>query len=240
MRKIFIISILLLTTSLVSFAIPAKPGQWTTVTLADGTSVRVQAVGDEHGHFFQAADGTAYRMIGDGSFVRADQSELLSMARFRKAQSNARRASRLTQKAPNRVGEFNTLIGEFKGLIILVDYTDVKFKPINTIEKFTDIMNMDNYVSDEGFVGSVKDYFIDQSDSLFTLTFDVVGPVQLAHNMKYYGENDENGYDKRPGEMIVESCNAVVDSVNFADYDWDHDGGLCHLCRLWRSRQRIN
>ena len=224
MRKIFIISILLLTTSLVSFAIPAKPGQWTTVTLVDGTSVRVQVVGDEHGHYFQAADGTAYQMMDDGSFVRADQRELLSMARFRKAQSNARRASRLTQKAPNRVGEFNTLIGEFKGLIILVDYTDVKFKPINTIEKFTDIMNMDNYVSDEGFVGSVKDYFIDQSDSLFTLTFDVVGPVQLAHNMKYYGENDSYGYDKRPAEMVVEGCKAVDSLINFANYDWDGDG----------------
>ena len=167
MRKLFIISILLLTTSLVSFAIPAKPGQWTTITLADGTSVRVQAVGDEHGHFFQAVDGTAYQMMGDGSFVRADQRELLSQTRLRKALSNARRASRLSQKAPNRVGEFNTLIGEFKGLIILVDYTDVKFKPINTIEKFTDIMNKDNYVSDEGFVGSVKDYFIAQNKASF-------------------------------------------------------------------------
>ena len=65
MRKLFIISILLLTTSLVSFAIPAKPGQWTTITLVDGTSVRVQVVGDEHGHYFQAADGTAYQMMDD-------------------------------------------------------------------------------------------------------------------------------------------------------------------------------
>jgi hypothetical protein len=224
MRKVFIISILLLTAFVTSFAIPAKPGQWTTITLSDGTSVMVQAVGDEHGHFFQAADGTAYQMLGDGSFVQANQHELLSKARFRKAQSNARRAARQRQMAPNRVGDFHTLIGEFKGLVILVEYTDVNFKSINTKEKFLDILNTDNYVSDEGFIGSVKDYFIAQSDSLFTLTFDVVGPVQLAHNMKYYGENDENGYDKRPGEMIVESCNAVVDSVNFADYDWDNDG----------------
>lgn len=224
MRKVFIISILLLTAFVTSFAIPAKPGQWTTITLSDGTSVMVQAVGDEHGHFFQAADGTAYQMLGDGSFVQTNQHELLSKARFRKAQSNARRAARQRQMAPNRVGDFHTLIGEFKGLVILVEYTDVKFKSINTKEKFLDILNTDNYVSDEGFIGSVKDYFIAQSDSLFTLTFDVVGPVQLAHNMKYYGENDENGYDKRPGEMIVEGCNAVVDSVNFADYDWDNDG----------------
>ena len=32
-------------------AVPAKPGQLRTITLADGTTVQVRLVGDEHGHY---------------------------------------------------------------------------------------------------------------------------------------------------------------------------------------------
>ncbi len=42
-------------------AVPAKRGVWRTITLADGTTVKVESVGDEYFHCLQAADGTRYR-----------------------------------------------------------------------------------------------------------------------------------------------------------------------------------
>ena len=41
-------------------AVPAKRGLWSTITLSDGTQVRVELKGDEHLHYLQATDGTCY------------------------------------------------------------------------------------------------------------------------------------------------------------------------------------
>lgn len=43
-----------------AMAVPAKPGVWRTISLTDGTQVKVQLVGDEFMHFYQSADGTRY------------------------------------------------------------------------------------------------------------------------------------------------------------------------------------
>ena len=44
----------------IATAVPAKRGQWKTVTLADGTTVRVELRGDEFCHFWQAEDGRTF------------------------------------------------------------------------------------------------------------------------------------------------------------------------------------
>ena len=41
-----------------AMAVPAKPGVWRTISLTDGTQVKVQLVGDEFMHYYQSADGT--------------------------------------------------------------------------------------------------------------------------------------------------------------------------------------
>jgi len=74
-------------------------------------------------------------------------------------------------------------------------------------------------------VGSVHDYFYDQSYGQFDLTFDVVGPVTLSKEYGYYGENDNNGNDKRPATMVIETVKlADALGVDFSKYDWDGDG----------------
>ncbi len=37
-------------------AVPAKPGVWRTISLTDGTQVKVQLVGDEFMHYYNEAD----------------------------------------------------------------------------------------------------------------------------------------------------------------------------------------
>ena len=57
--KKFLSTLLLSMAVYVANAIPAYPGIWRTVKLADGSEVKVMLRGDEHVHFWQSADGTA-------------------------------------------------------------------------------------------------------------------------------------------------------------------------------------
>ena len=138
---------------------------------------------------------------------------------------NARKtaASRMQQMRV-KTGDRTHFTGKNRGLVILAEFTDKKFKEQNDREKYHDILNTRGYTTQEGFVGSVADYFYDQSDGQFELEFDVLGPYTTKYEYKHYGENDKEGLDVHPEEMIIEMCEAVADKVNFADYDWDGDG----------------
>ena len=109
-------------------------------------------------------------------------------------------------------------------LILLVNFQDVKFQEKNSQSLYFNVANTPGYCDVNGFKGSVADYFKDQSRGLFELTFDVVGPVTVSKNAAYYGENDMNGDDKHPEEMVVEAVTLVKDQIsNWKQYDWNDD-----------------
>ena len=54
-------------------------------TLADGTTVEVRLVGDEHGHFWMAADGRAYQEERPDIFKTVDLEEVRAHAQTRRA-----------------------------------------------------------------------------------------------------------------------------------------------------------
>lgn len=134
--------------------------------------------------------------------------------------------------APMRMGSHggiglmdNAFIGrkELTGLVILVEYSDVKFSETCTREFFNEMLNSEGF-NQFGATGSARDYFIDSSTDQFRPTFDIYGPITLANPMKYYGENDEKGSDKNPAGMIYDACIGLDDQINFKDYDLDGDG----------------
>ncbi len=108
-----------------------------------------------------------------------------------------------------------------KGLVILVNFSDsaMKYK----LSDFNPMFNQKGY-SKNRHIGSVRDYFTDQSYGQLTIDFDVVGPYTLKNKLAYYGENESNGDDKHAGEMVAEACKLADKDVNFSDYDWDGDG----------------
>lgn len=68
--------------------------------------------------------------------------------------------------------------------------------------------------------GSIKSYFTAQSAGKFVPTFDIVGPVDLPHEMAYYG------YDERAAELMIDAC-SMADAntdVDFSKYDYNGDG----------------
>ncbi len=209
-------------------AVPAKRGQWKTVTLTDGTSVRVELRGDEFNHYWQAADGTRY-VENDNGWQAADAQALLTMKR---AAMRRTAANRLRMGAKRRAQAFK---GQKKGLIILVDFPDKQFRSGHDLELYKKIANEKGY-AENGFRGSVSDYFNAQSNGQFDLTFDVVGPVRASKSYKYYGGSSKDGNDEPVDELVKEVCRQIDGQVNFADYDWNSDGEVEQVFLLYAGQ----
>lgn len=206
------------------YAVPAKPGLMRLLTLSDGTTIHARLVGDEHGHYWLGDDGKAYQSFGE-TYQLVDRETISANANQRRQEANQRRARRLAQGRRN-VGAVGNYEGEKKGLIILVNFQDVAFGVEHTRNRYDGIANVKNFNDNWRFEGSVRDYFLAQSDGKFDLTFDVVGPVTVSREQAYYGKNKNNtdGNDEHPAEMVIESLQLVDNNVVFSNYDWDDDG----------------
>jgi M6 family metalloprotease-like protein len=109
-------------------------------------------------------------------------------------------------------------VGEANIPVLLVNYTDVKFKdddPKATFEKFFN----------EG-ESSVYQYFRDMSNKAYDPKFKVMGPYTLAHNRKYYGGTSSTGSDEHPGYMVNEAVKLADEDpdIDFSIFDNDGDG----------------
>lgn len=220
-RCLLVIIMVLIT--IVCNAIPAKPGQYRTLKLTNGQTVTARLVGDEHGHFWLGNDGNAYQEDETGLFQKIDRNEVMKAASERRQSANADRAKQMAKRRAQK-GTSNSIVGKKKGIIILVNFRNLQFQEDNDRELLDNIANKAGF-NEGNFVGSVHDYFYDQSGGKFDLEFDVVGPYTMPNDMSYYGKNKngKQGNDQHPAAMVIEACKAANDEVNFADYDWDGD-----------------
>ncbi len=227
-QRIFILNALLCLVLSV-WAVPAKRGVWCSLSLVDGTEVKAQLVGDEFLHYFVAEDGTKYVQDEATGLYRKMTDEVTAWRRsaVRRAQAQGRQKRMLRKAQAN-----NAFQGTKKGLIILAEFTDSKFKSGHDLALYKRIANEVNY-SDNNFRGSIKDYFKAQSHGLFELDFDVAGICQLQHTYAYYGKNS-NDNDVRAGQMVAEACLwAHEHGTDFSKYDWDGDGEVDQVFVLY-------
>jgi len=125
--------------------------------------------------------------------------------------------------------------GNVRGLIILVQYSDVKFTLSNPKSYFDDMINGANFTQ-YGGTGSATQYFLEQSGGLFSPQFDVLGPVTLNKNRNYYGGNDSFGNDLHPEFMVVDAVRALDATVDFSKYDMDNDGVLDNVYIIYAGQ----
>lgn len=222
-----------------TFAVPAKQAK-KTLTLADGTQVVATQMGDEYMNWWQADNGMRYveSQENEGVYVAANMDIMTATAEMRRAQVGEKRAKRLNsvRKAADlssfggqqrvQIGdEHVTYEGKKKGIIILVQFPNQKFEEGHDNAYYKMVANEKGLTHKDGYVGSVSDYFLSQSNGKFELDFDIAGPYTLSHTSSYYGKNDGANIDVKVGYMIQEGCDAAVaDGFNFNDYDWDGDG----------------
>lgn len=234
-KRITLLTLFLLAVMTMS-AIPARPNLWRMITLADGSQVKARLVGDEHGHWYRGIDGNTYVSDGNGIYKNGDAKVVAAHAAKRRAQANAHFTKRRKADISGNRGNFQ---GTKKGIIILANFKDKKFSAGHNLELYKQIANGKNY-KENGFYGSIKDYFSAQSDGKFTIDFDVVGPVTLSQNMAYYGGNDSEGNDKHPEQMIKEACELADSYVNFADYDWSGNGEVDQVYVIYAGQGEAN
>ncbi|MDE6785889.1 MAG: hypothetical protein K2J46_02475, partial [Muribaculaceae bacterium] len=153
-------------------------------------------------------------------------------ARLEKLYSKSviKKASTRAEESENRLVPYNfgrcdvtyPVLGEQKGLVILVSYQDLDFK-YGDYDYFNRMLNEEGF-SDYGSLGSARDWFVYNSNGQFLPDFDVYGPVVLPNDREYYGGNDAYGNDKRPEEMAIDACRLLDDEIDFTKYDRDGDG----------------
>ncbi|MBR4389735.1 MAG: M6 family metalloprotease domain-containing protein [Prevotella sp.] len=247
-------SIILLATVLTMSAVPAKR-VWKSVHQADGTQVTLMLVGDENCHFYRTTDGLPvleeqgnyYYATVEGENLKitnqlahnVEQRSALELQAIADLPSQERlaeamrKAPRVTQ--PRFVGEpIGDLTGSKKGLIILVQFSDLSFYSDDPMATWNDIVNTVGYRNNYGAIGSVHDYFLKQSNGLFDLTFDVVGPYTAPKSVTYYGANRGGGDNPQTvREFIRYAISAANDDVDYQDYDWDNDGEVDQVFILY-------
>ena len=230
--KRILLSIAAVLAALAIQAMPVKPGIWRNITLADGSVVRAELVGDEHLTYWRTADGACYRQAPAADvFSKVELSALQTEYDAVVAQKAAREKAILESariSMPVKKAEGSKFQGKKKCLVILANFADTKFKPEHTLDLYKQIINGENY-SDEtlGFKGSVRDYFKAQSGGQFEIDFDVVGPVDLPKGYAGYGKNDASGRDQTAlvYPMVEDAVNLAKDMVtDWKQYDWDGDG----------------
>ena len=116
----------------------------------------------------------------------------------------------------------------FKGLIILVEYSDRPFQRSDANEFYNDMVNTHDYTGfydEDGTrfntcTGSVRDYYYDNSNGIFDPSFDVVGPIQVSQ-VTTDAHKTSNFYP-----IAKEALQKADQFVNYADYDADNDGSV--------------
>lgn len=210
-----------------ALAVPAKRMPFF-VKGVNGEDFKVVLVGDENFHYIATyADGTPVIQNENGLYELHPELKDSYTDQWA-AKVKRRNATRVAKLAKTRSGAAPTqqpksYIGKKKGLVILINFPDKSIDPQNTLDVFNDQFNKKGYDAN-GHIGSVSEYFYDQSYGKFSIDFDIIGPILVSKKSSYYGENDRIGDDKHVAELAAEACKLADTLVNFADYDWDGDG----------------
>ena len=127
--------------------------------------------------------------------------------------------------ANTRVGNSSSILtqpGKKKQLVILMQYPDKAFLDPDPQSYWHNALNTGK-ISNTNAIGSLHQYFLDQSNGIFDVDFDVRGPFTTKKNRAYYGK-DVNNNDQHADSLVIEGCLALDGEVDFNDYDWDGDG----------------
>ncbi len=162
----------------------------------------------------------AYRSVEEREWLKkADYS--VSKPHFVKS---ARRKVDVSGGPFLRITDYPT-IGRQKALVILVEFEDLKFTSMeDAYDYYNGMLNEEGFTHENGASGSARDFYLSSSCGIFDPEFVVVGPITLPKTAAYYGGDTELLLDPNVWEMVVDTCNAVDDMVDFSQFDANGDG----------------
>lgn len=116
--------------------------------------------------------------------------------------------------------------GECKQLVILMQFEDRKFTTPNAQEYYTKLLNEEGY-SDNLLPGSVREYFIENSNGQYKPTFDVYGPITTYCDDPGYESYTVKDYIGYEGYAVQDACYILAHQpgvdIDFSQYDSDGD-----------------
>ncbi|MGM9736550.1 MAG: M6 family metalloprotease domain-containing protein [Candidatus Cryptobacteroides sp.] len=247
-KRVLTVALFVIFTVLYVHARPARPSV-RTMTQPDGTSFTLISYGDEFHKVCRTSDGHAVILDKDGwwcyevldaegrrcssGFPAGSKApaEILSESRslvpegpsdrrlrFDRLQTRDEPIIKKLRDATTKAG--GTTITKH-GIVLLAAFKDVPFS--YTKEDFARMLTEQGY-DRSGATGCAKDYFESQFGEGFEFNFDVADIVTMSHKRSYYGDNDSDGYDIAPEEMVIEACKLSDSNVDFSLYDQDGDG----------------
>lgn len=125
-----------------------------------------------------------------------------------------------------KIGGKRINYADFKGLVLLVEFTDRKFLRSDANAFYQDMTskaNMTGFYDTKGETftnmdGSVRDYFRENSMGIFDPTFDVVGPIEVP-----FSATDAKGGDNIY-PILKKALEMANQQVDYTQYDLDENG----------------
>lgn len=215
------------------WAVKAYPGLLTYVQ-PDGTEMNYYLRGDENFSYMVSEEGCllTFNELGFLGYADLKEDVIVPSAQRVKASSLSVELGGMMEVNQNRLyspqyraasNQGYPLVGSPKSLIILVNFSDVAFNSTTANQDFVDLLNKAGY-NLYGSKGSARDYFRRASNGVFDPEFVVVGPYTLPNNREYYGEQEGDAVDKRPGNMIVDACKLADVDIDYTEFDENKDG----------------
>ena len=144
------------------------------------------------------------------------------------ARARARSLWNTTKEGNDAVAKAPTVdYDKFRGLVILVEFSDRSFSRSDISNIFDSMMNTENfggfYTTGSNpqwisYTGSVHDYFRDNSMGKFAPKFDVVGPVKISYSSTYPQGTSYAFY------CVRAAIEAAKSQIDFSKYDANNDG----------------
>ena len=230
--------------SIITYANPANPGL-VQVPQPDGSLLTIRLVGDEYYHFNTTADDYTIMLNDKGGYVYAQRNgNKLAATNILAHDEGSRTADELAllattpkrltdreavQLANNQRPKLNVDLSNFdfanfRGLVILIDFADRKFAAEDPQAFYTEMFSTENFTGfhdpvkdvDVNCLGSVRDYFSDQSNGVFNPPFDVYGPYTSTRNANQCYSNSTS--------IFTSALKRANDDVDFSRYDNNGDG----------------
>ena len=245
MRKFFTSLFLAALIGASAYACPANRGL-IQVPQPDGTLVTIQLNGDEFYSFNTTSDGYTIKLNHAGAYVYAQLNEDGQLVETPILAHDADQRSvvelSLLANTPKRLVDqeevemanmrrvkrnvdlSNFDFDNFRGLVILIDFADKTFASDDPQAFYTEMFSTENLTGfhdpvtgrDVTCLGSVRDYFSDQSNGAFKPPFDVYGP--------YTSSRKASQCDQYSTSIFTTALKKANDDVDFKRYDNNNDG----------------
>lgn len=203
------IAFIALNAAITSMASPAYPYP-IKYTQPDGSVITIQMHGDEFYSWVTDEDGNEIEMDDNGFYHKVLNPKTASQKQAASLNSPQRQQITSNLQAVKKTGSPHFLI-------LLIDFPDQRFLSTHTKSEFEDMLNKPGY-NTLGAIGSVAEYFSDNSGGKFTPIFDVYGPVTVSYNLEEYGKHSSRDNDNSVARALLEACYLLDDQIDFTQY----------------------